>query len=178
MGECFFWYRPTRVVPDKRPLNGCCCCCVVLQICLVQLEITLDRWRQSHSAVLNVPNSPRRSHISLISQSHLATDLETFEKARNLKVVKEKSEKMFLPMTYYHEWYDRHKMNINEVFKKVEKVSDRFLDYLEKSMYHTLAKESLKDSLCPLTSVTSFDEEDYACRRNLCEIQGKHWILP
>ena len=30
-GECFFWYRPTRVVPDKRPLNGCCCCyCAVL----------------------------------------------------------------------------------------------------------------------------------------------------
>jgi len=26
-GECFFWYRPTRVFPDKRPLNGCCCCC-------------------------------------------------------------------------------------------------------------------------------------------------------
>jgi len=20
--ECFFWYRPTRVVPDQRPLNG------------------------------------------------------------------------------------------------------------------------------------------------------------
>jgi len=29
VGECFFWYRPTRVVPDQRPLNGrrCCCCC-------------------------------------------------------------------------------------------------------------------------------------------------------
>ena len=26
-GECCFWYRPTRVVPDKRQLNGCCCCC-------------------------------------------------------------------------------------------------------------------------------------------------------
>ena len=26
--ECFFWYRPTRVVPDKRPLNGCVCVCV------------------------------------------------------------------------------------------------------------------------------------------------------
>jgi len=25
--ECFFWYRPTRVVPEQRPLNGCCCCC-------------------------------------------------------------------------------------------------------------------------------------------------------
>jgi len=30
VGECFFWYRPTRVVPDQRPLNGCCCCCCCL----------------------------------------------------------------------------------------------------------------------------------------------------
>ena len=29
MGECFFWYRPTPAVPDKRPLNGCVCVCVV-----------------------------------------------------------------------------------------------------------------------------------------------------
>jgi len=27
VGECLFWYRPTRVVPDQRPLNGRCCCC-------------------------------------------------------------------------------------------------------------------------------------------------------
>ena len=26
VGECFFWYRPTRVVPDQRPLIGRCCC--------------------------------------------------------------------------------------------------------------------------------------------------------
>ena len=25
MGKCIFWYRPTRVVPDQRPLNGRCC---------------------------------------------------------------------------------------------------------------------------------------------------------
>jgi len=25
VGECSFWYRPTRVVPDQRPLNGGCC---------------------------------------------------------------------------------------------------------------------------------------------------------
>ena len=25
VGECFFWYWPTRVVQDKRPLNGCVC---------------------------------------------------------------------------------------------------------------------------------------------------------
>ena len=24
MGEISFWYRPTRVVPDQRPLNGRC----------------------------------------------------------------------------------------------------------------------------------------------------------
>jgi len=26
--ECFFWYRPTRVVLEQRPLNGCCCCTI------------------------------------------------------------------------------------------------------------------------------------------------------
>ena len=25
VGECFFCYRPTRVVPDQRPLNDCVC---------------------------------------------------------------------------------------------------------------------------------------------------------
>jgi len=28
VGECFFWYRPTRVVQDKGLLNGCVCVCV------------------------------------------------------------------------------------------------------------------------------------------------------
>jgi len=34
VGECSFWYRPTRVVPDQRPLNGrrCCCCCHLMYI--------------------------------------------------------------------------------------------------------------------------------------------------
>ena len=27
VGECFFWYRPTLVVPDKRLLNRCVCVC-------------------------------------------------------------------------------------------------------------------------------------------------------
>ena len=33
--ECvsFFWYRPTRVVPDQRPLNGCVCVCVCVCVC-------------------------------------------------------------------------------------------------------------------------------------------------
>jgi len=33
VGECFFWYRPTRVVPDQRPLNGRCCCCCRMPSC-------------------------------------------------------------------------------------------------------------------------------------------------
>jgi len=28
VGECFFWYRPTQVIPDPMPLNGCACVCV------------------------------------------------------------------------------------------------------------------------------------------------------
>ena len=28
VSECFFWYRPTRIVPDQRPLNGYVCVCV------------------------------------------------------------------------------------------------------------------------------------------------------
>jgi len=32
VGESSFWYRPTRVVPDQRPLNGRCCCCTARNI--------------------------------------------------------------------------------------------------------------------------------------------------
>jgi len=34
---------------------------VAVQICLVQLELTLDRWRSSHTGHLTSTNSPRRS---------------------------------------------------------------------------------------------------------------------
>ena len=42
VGKCFFWYRPTRIVPDKRPLNVCVCACVraCLRACVcVQVNI-------------------------------------------------------------------------------------------------------------------------------------------
>ena len=41
MGECFFWYWPTRVVPDKRPLNGCVCACVCAFACVCALYLTV-----------------------------------------------------------------------------------------------------------------------------------------
>ena len=40
MGESSFWYRPTRVVPDQRPLNGRCCCCCCCCQCLAYLSNT------------------------------------------------------------------------------------------------------------------------------------------
>jgi len=33
VGECFFWYWPTRLVPDQRPLNGCVCVCACACAC-------------------------------------------------------------------------------------------------------------------------------------------------
>jgi len=43
VGECFFWYRPTRVVPDQRPLNGRCCCSFSALTLLVG-------WQEGHPA--------------------------------------------------------------------------------------------------------------------------------
>jgi len=64
VGECFFWYRPTRVVPDQRPLNGCVCvlylfmthCCkskssyVLVAVCIiVELVSKRNTGRSSES---------------------------------------------------------------------------------------------------------------------------------
>ena len=38
MGKCFFWYRPIRVVPDQRLLNGCVCVRVRVCVCVVKYE--------------------------------------------------------------------------------------------------------------------------------------------
>ena len=51
MGECFFCYRPTWVVPDKRPLNGCVCACVRACVC-VRLQINICIYLQCCSAWL------------------------------------------------------------------------------------------------------------------------------
>jgi len=44
--ECFFWYRPTQVVPEQRPLNGCCCCsyhdAAAHDYCYLHLSIKSD----------------------------------------------------------------------------------------------------------------------------------------
>ena len=45
MGECFYWYRPTRVVLDQGPLNGCVCVCVcAARACVRVCTKTVINW--------------------------------------------------------------------------------------------------------------------------------------
>ena len=45
-----FWYRLTRVVPDKGPLNGCVCVCVCLQVTRTLQHNYVTPWSTSNSA--------------------------------------------------------------------------------------------------------------------------------
>ena len=51
-----FWYRPTWVVPEKGPLNGCVCACVYLNRCLTAIKnVTGDNFafsRRAHRHVI------------------------------------------------------------------------------------------------------------------------------
>jgi len=42
VGECFFLYRPTRVVPDQRPLNVCNVDAMMMYVC--QVSSNLPDW--------------------------------------------------------------------------------------------------------------------------------------
>jgi len=65
VGEYFFWYRPTRVVPDQRPLNGRCCCCCgccgFIQVCISSVfslkPLLSDNNAHTHTHPFNGPLS-------------------------------------------------------------------------------------------------------------------------
>ena len=84
MGECSFWYRPTRVVPDQRPLNGRCCNSCVHQVELLWRRAEGDA-REVHSGKLYVLVSAelldydvsRRVEDSLEKHSHAVPGLLT-----------------------------------------------------------------------------------------------------
>ena len=53
VGECFFWYRPTRVVPDQGPLNGCVCVCVCVKSTMSGgVLVWLSVWSEVHMVQL------------------------------------------------------------------------------------------------------------------------------
>jgi len=43
VGEISFWYRPTRVVPDQRPLNGRCCYGTMHSLSQIDIPVDLQR---------------------------------------------------------------------------------------------------------------------------------------
>ena len=66
VGECFFWYRPTWVLPDNGPLNGCTCVCVFhaswsfavnLRVWFVvhRLWMLTVTWRQWPTFTISIP---------------------------------------------------------------------------------------------------------------------------
>ena len=61
MGECSFRYRPTRVVPDQRPLNGRCCCCCCNTHTHTQRERERERERDRRGALRTWCSRIRRS---------------------------------------------------------------------------------------------------------------------
>jgi len=56
VGECFFWYRPTRVVPDQlKAVKGLCVCvCVGYRLTQVVLEKTLLDGCSSSKVIISV----------------------------------------------------------------------------------------------------------------------------
>jgi len=61
--EHFFWYRPTRFVPEQRPLNGCCCCMYVCNfLCMVM---------KGHNDVLRSVGHRRCSRSLLLCICHV-----------------------------------------------------------------------------------------------------------
>ena len=55
MGECYFWYQPTRVVPDKRPLNDCVCIIIIIVIIITNVSVCLYSKYYEKTALLADP---------------------------------------------------------------------------------------------------------------------------
>ena len=60
MGESSFWYRPTRVVPDQRPLNGRCCY-------IIKLVSSGISWTIHTQTVYTLLQTDYQSHQNLIA---------------------------------------------------------------------------------------------------------------
>ena len=48
---CFFWYRPTWVVPDQQPLNSCVYVCMIAASILECIFVTVVLRRNSKETV-------------------------------------------------------------------------------------------------------------------------------
>ena len=82
----FFWYRPTRVGPDQRPLNGCVCVCVcVCYFAQNSRTVKFQYTTQTGTARLKSTNSrpslntkTYATHSIVTVQSNRLTNLHIF----------------------------------------------------------------------------------------------------
>jgi len=97
VGECLFWYRPTRVVPDQRPLNGRFCCCTQVnryQKGKTNLDFTEARdsewqWHQlGHMQVCTLLHT--ENHASTPPLGFLQARCPSCHQANSVKVLKAK----------------------------------------------------------------------------------------
>ena len=59
-----FWYRLTRVDPDKGPLNGCVCCGYIQQICVGPSGITALMLPTCYCALVPVADTNRKAVVT------------------------------------------------------------------------------------------------------------------
>ena len=89
MGECSFWYRPTRVVADQRPLNGRCRCCCCYSLFYGFSHTVTSSLLQMFAGGPKITVTPldRTSHpIIIISSSSSSSSTQEKKKKRKLQV--------------------------------------------------------------------------------------------
>jgi len=68
-----FWYRLTRVVPDKGPLNGCVCVCVCVCVLFTYLQPTgIQVARLTGKTSHSTPNDGKLSILLAVFQISLS----------------------------------------------------------------------------------------------------------
>jgi len=66
-----FWYRLTRVIPDKGPLNGCVCVCVFRSLLISDGRATGQRQRRHLIALFQVTPIPHQAFSQVVDVTNL-----------------------------------------------------------------------------------------------------------
>jgi len=76
VGECLLWYWSTRVVPDKRPLNGCVCVFVCVYLTYLKLLPVLLNCKLLNNCDIHANRIMHRTDQYAIYRSTTITQFE------------------------------------------------------------------------------------------------------
>ena len=102
IGECFIWYWPTRVVPDKEPSNGCMCMLynnsALLQCAFSALTLLVGQ-QEGHPACKKLSGGCGHGYLSG-ARCRLAYNPDDFYSLSlaSVKCI------LFLPFSYWLTW--------------------------------------------------------------------------